>query len=361
MDKRLQLTPDRDTGISKESQEHLTEGGGNGNEVKVPSVYDADFDSYFTSSTPRSTTARLRSGGNENNAKVPSVFDADFDSYFTSSTPRSTSQGQRSTTHGLKSGGNENNAKEPSVFDADFDSYFTSTTARSTSGGKDVLEPVSGVDANAVLDTMLNLSRTVLARADGRIPLSDMQLPILPRNLSRIPFLNLFLPRNPLLGLTNGYATGIESIHRIGDATLFRRGRDFILEAPLRVDSLQVYFKGFINLVLAQFSLNVGGLIRDADVKIKARTSINIGRAGGGSQLALEDFDILKVGDIRVAVKGLDPFFNDLASIVATGVKDVFRDFIYDLIEPLVQRTIENGFSRGMNRVNDSPQASRRS
>ena len=40
------------------------------------------------------------------------------------------------------------------------------------------------------------------------------------RNLSRIPFLSLFLPRNPLLGLTNGYATGIESIHRIVNALL---------------------------------------------------------------------------------------------------------------------------------------------
>ena len=147
--------------------------------MKVPSVYDADFDSYFTSSTPRSTSQGQKNGENGNNAKVPSVFDADFDSYFTSSTPRSTSQGQ-------KNGGNGNNAKVPSVFDADFDSYFTSTTAKSVkggskTGGKDVLEPVPGVDANAVLDTMLNLSRNVLARADGRIPLSDIQLPIIPR------------------------------------------------------------------------------------------------------------------------------------------------------------------------------------
>jgi len=195
-------------------------------------------------------------------------------------------------------------------------------------------------NANEYMDMVLELLRQqIVANGLDRVELPDGDL----------SFSMPFWPFGTVSGgvyLTQGFMVGMETIRRVGDATLSNDGAVVIFESDMGINNAGLGYDLAIKFLDIGPSGSLAGTITYANFYFRARIDVL------AATVDIETLNIKDIGHISTDITGLG-IFNWLAELIADVAINLVKGIIKELIEgpirnlmnSIIQDLLNNGLS----------------
>lgn len=189
-----------------------------------------------------------------------------------------------------------------------------------------------GGNANEYMDKVMELVRQeIITEGLDNIALPDGNLGF---NMTLWPFGTHFGG----VKLYNGFLKGLETLNRVGDASLSTKGFTISLDSKIGVNDASMGYKMAVLFLDIGPKGSMSGQIDYVHLYLKATIDLM------KKTVLIDTLDIQELGHVDTDIKGLGPIFNWLAELIANLainlVKGVFKEIIEGPLKYILNKII---------------------